>query len=380
MEESKTAVTAKLRRAVDWKIFELSATLISEEASAADLEESRKWFQARHAEEVVEERQCSSICGYPLCNAELKKLSAKAKYRIDYGNKRIYEIEKSSLYCSSVCLERSEFWIRSLDITLPYSRPAAKALLKDQQASAVPTGIDDVLNILNNPSPHSPSRTPSAIDDLPSLPTHAYMGQDGSVQVVFENGVPVPIRPPNPPEGAGPQSPNKTAAAKREGENLADIINTMKDLQVKYQLAPDASSSRPIPPSSLKATPAPPQSTSTDQSTSLPDQATTAQSRKKKTVEWADPSDKKPSTSNVPSMQALRKGAVGLQVVERTDVQPMSVRAIATKKEPSLAYIHRMNYVNTIDKKGGNDGVRGIAMVNEKKDSLGSIEGYQPSW
>ncbi|RYH30285.1 hypothetical protein EON65_05575 [archaeon] len=377
MNESKSSVTANLRRVVDWKLFELSAVLISEESTEIDLEESRKWFQARHAEEVVEERQCAEICGYPLCNKSLKKLSAKAKFRIDYGNKKIYEIEKSALYCSSNCLERSEFWIRSLDITLPYSRPAAKVLLKDEQSSRIPTGIDDVLNVLNNPTPISPNRSQSGTEDLSSLPPHSYMNQDGSVQVKFENGVPVPIKPPTPPDGMrGSHAPPQSPIPKNSDQNIADIINTMKDLQVKYQLAPPAT--KPTQPTSLVPTPSP--SPSPALASILIDQASMEPShnKKKKSVEWTDPFDKKPTTSNLPSIQTLHKGAVGLQVMERTDVQPMSVQAIATKKEPSLAYIHRMNYVGTMKRKGEEE-VRGIAMMNEKKDS-GSIEGYQPKW
>ena len=84
--QSSVAVSEQLRRAVDWKIFEISAHLINPDAHHEHLMESIKWFQPRHAEEVIEERHCGGLCGYPLCGKPIKAASngRAATYRIDY--------------------------------------------------------------------------------------------------------------------------------------------------------------------------------------------------------------------------------------------------------------------------------------------------------
>lgn len=139
-------ISENLKRAVDWKIFELTSALIDEDVDGLDFEESIQWFQPKHAEEVIEERTTEGLCGYPLCSKSLPKSKLnKARYRIDYKEKKIYEIDKSIFYCSVDCLEKCEIWMKHLDMTLPYGRPVVKQLNLENHKKVT---IDDVLDLL----------------------------------------------------------------------------------------------------------------------------------------------------------------------------------------------------------------------------------------
>lgn len=65
-------ISAELCRAVDWKLFEITSCLISDEVTEEDFALSKVWFQERHAQDVVEERFACGLCAYPLCTQPLK--------------------------------------------------------------------------------------------------------------------------------------------------------------------------------------------------------------------------------------------------------------------------------------------------------------------
>lgn len=185
----KVVVSAELRRAVDWKLFELTASLIGDDVDERHFEESKLWFQERNADDVVEERYTAGLCAYPLCSEalptvrRLKKrqspskmktsaagddlkpdesqyeekllLTDDSKYRIDYGGKKIFQVERSKFYCKGACLEAGELWIAQLDGISPYARPISKSLdtqrLK-QLEKENPRNIDDILDMIAAPA------------------------------------------------------------------------------------------------------------------------------------------------------------------------------------------------------------------------------------
>ena len=233
--QTKRIVSEKLRRAVDWKIFELTSLMVDRTVDGLDFEESIAWFQPKHAEDVVEERTTEGLCGYPLCSKDLpaynpvtKQLkNANAKYRIDYKEKKIYEIEKSIYYCCVDCLEKCEIWMRQLDITLPYGRPVAKQLNLEEYTKGT---IEDVLDLLDHNQPESgtvkritedsskalPPRVSTSND--PPLYSHPQIDEHGGVRNVdFIAGKPVilsgketPFPPPAPQRStAAPNKPNE---------------------------------------------------------------------------------------------------------------------------------------------------------------------------
>jgi hypothetical protein len=236
---TKKLVSEELRRAVDWKIFEISSLLIDRNVDNIDFEESTEWFQSRHAEEVIEERVNEKLCGYPLCSNSLSLSPSKGdssqRFRIDYKEKKIYEIEKSMNYCCFDCLEKSELWIKALDITLPYTRPVVKSL-KSSEIEKVT--INDVLDLLEpnslavkpsnavNPLPNPPplpvnnkksnhssnSNDDQSILNPPPLYSHPFVDQHGSVNVDFEYGKPV-AHPPSPKESGPNYPPARPSAA-----------------------------------------------------------------------------------------------------------------------------------------------------------------------
>eukprot|EP01033_Poteriospumella_lacustris_P011633 gene11633-8287_t len=227
-------VAGDLRRAVDWKLFELTSCLISDEVSPEDFEQSKLWFQERHAQDVVEERFTCGMCAYPLCTNPLKTYSkatpfkdrnsssavsptkalvttADTKYRVDYATKQIYHVERSKYYCSDTCLTAGETWIARLDGMAPYARShLTKNLLKQDasfsekrlQSEKIP--IDEVLALLDHSSPTKTktmdvvettapvASTPRVVDGDAPPPAydHAHLTAEGAVRVEVIHGTP----------------------------------------------------------------------------------------------------------------------------------------------------------------------------------------------
>jgi hypothetical protein len=246
---TKKMVSDDLKRAVDWKLFEISSLLIDRHVDGADFEESFQWFQARHAEEVVEERTNEGLCGYPLCKESLSSAKLNhSKYRIDYKDKKIYEVDKSAFYCSSKCLEKTEIWLKNLDMTVPYSRPVVKSLNLEEFKKAT---IEDVLDLLslqeeqeekqtkpqadkqknntkkpNNGStkPLPPPPIPETAENAPPLFSSPYFDENGEIMnLEFQNGKPViaPLRADQKPRSHLPKNNNKIPFQPEQEETTA---------------------------------------------------------------------------------------------------------------------------------------------------------------
>lgn len=140
-----------LYRKAERKLFQLQAALVSPEAAPEEtLRSAQLWFQPRHFEEVVEERAVEGICGYPICGNEVNPCNNdEPKFRINYNEKKVFEVTESRKYCSISCLELSSKFLMSLDGSVPASRPIAQSLLSSAEDMDV-QGIDTILEILSS--------------------------------------------------------------------------------------------------------------------------------------------------------------------------------------------------------------------------------------
>jgi len=75
----------------------------------------REWFRsaafylnASYYNDVVEERGCIDICGYPLCQKEVKKKSQK--YHISTRHNKVFDITERKKFCSNTCFKSSEYY------------------------------------------------------------------------------------------------------------------------------------------------------------------------------------------------------------------------------------------------------------------------------
>lgn len=139
----------KTQQAVNWKIFEVQASLIDEDADSKDLINGRKWLQPRHFLEIIEERTTDGRCGWPLCNNELAHEVPTSpepgqRLRIAYKDKKIYEVGNSELYCCVDCVTKVAEYQVSLSNIAPVARPGADRLV----VKAKGEGVNAVLDIL----------------------------------------------------------------------------------------------------------------------------------------------------------------------------------------------------------------------------------------
>lgn len=185
-------VSEEIRQAVDWKLFELTAALINDEKISEDEqkileEESVSWFQPKHLEEIIEERSCNHICGYPFCynkiekkarrvtkdlyaalrerekqkqnnekqeneekneKIETKVSNVEALYKIDYKEKKIYQIVNSTIYCSPLCIEKTILWMNKLDTRLVYHRSELVSNLMKEKKNKKKENKNDILDII----------------------------------------------------------------------------------------------------------------------------------------------------------------------------------------------------------------------------------------
>lgn len=257
-------VAGDLRRAVDWKLFELTSCLISDEVSPEDFEQSKLWFQERHAQDVVEERFTCGMCAYPLCTNPLKTYhkapsfkdrnsssavsptkslvtTADTKYRVDYATKQIYHVERSKYYCSDTCLTAGETWIARLDGISPYARSQlTKNLLKKDanfsekrlQSEKIP--IEEVLALLDHSSPTK------AKDTVP-LSSSSSTAMD-----VAESTAPVVVSTPRVVDGDAPPPAYDHAHITAEGAVRVQVIHGTPHLQSAALSATDAASEKPL--------------------------------------------------------------------------------------------------------------------------------------
>jgi hypothetical protein len=234
-------INPKLRRAVDWKIFEITARLVASETKSDDFEESKLWFEENHVSDVIEERFISDLCGYPLCNNILNEASKSALYRVDYDNKKIYEIDKSRYYCCSKCLEAVEIWIRQLSPISIYLRPIAKSI---DMTSIPDKNIDDILNVLSSSYsstavlPDLKQTMPEEVNNIqPPMYSHPNISDSGKLCVDIINGQPLLQQhvSTGPSTISNSNSKDENGVRKQNMDvDIDAIFQTMKALQAKY--------------------------------------------------------------------------------------------------------------------------------------------------
>jgi len=106
-----------------------------------------------HYEDIVEERACSKVCGYPLCASPLKKRSQQ-KYHISMKHNKVIDLAVRENFCSLYCYRASKYlegqvpghpiWLRK------NSKPTEIALLEKEKQTAVVTDVGEIAISLSN--------------------------------------------------------------------------------------------------------------------------------------------------------------------------------------------------------------------------------------
>ncbi|RIB18001.1 Rtr1/RPAP2 family-domain-containing protein [Gigaspora rosea] len=83
-----------------------------ETVSLGILRDSAKFILPHHYQEIIEERNASKMCGYPICSKP--KQVIQGQYRISYHERKIYDISELKNYCSTICFASSKFFFTQL--------------------------------------------------------------------------------------------------------------------------------------------------------------------------------------------------------------------------------------------------------------------------
>ncbi|XP_022231719.1 putative RNA polymerase II subunit B1 CTD phosphatase RPAP2 homolog isoform X1 [Drosophila obscura] len=86
--------------------------------------------------DIVDEREISQNCGYPLCSNALENVP-KQKYQISASRNKVYDLTERKKFCSGYCFRASEY-IKAQVPTLPLwlrdrePRPSFQLLPRDK--------------------------------------------------------------------------------------------------------------------------------------------------------------------------------------------------------------------------------------------------------
>jgi len=72
------------------------------------LRTSAFYLNGSYYDDVVEERSCIEVCGYPLCNNKVKK--SNQKYHISTKQNKVFDITERKKFCSNECFKSSQFF------------------------------------------------------------------------------------------------------------------------------------------------------------------------------------------------------------------------------------------------------------------------------
>ncbi|XP_065188200.1 putative RNA polymerase II subunit B1 CTD phosphatase RPAP2 [Sycon ciliatum] len=79
-----------------------------------DLKTKAKYIDRLRYADVLEERsEAQHVCGYPLCNVDLKEVKSQ-RYHISLADKKVYDLTQRRRYCSTECYHASLFYDRQI--------------------------------------------------------------------------------------------------------------------------------------------------------------------------------------------------------------------------------------------------------------------------
>ncbi|CAG8478393.1 2212_t:CDS:10 [Dentiscutata erythropus] len=100
------------------------------------LRDSAKYILPHQYDEIIEERNASKLCGYPICSKPKQEI--QGQFRISYHARKIYDISELKFYCSTICLASSKyFYIQLSDESLHL-----RDLQNWKPVDVIPLGVD----------------------------------------------------------------------------------------------------------------------------------------------------------------------------------------------------------------------------------------------
>ncbi|CAO3608218.1 unnamed protein product [Cunninghamella blakesleeana] len=105
-------LSVQQRQKVQEQAFEWQEQLFSQSSVPIDiLQQAALWLQPQTYDEVIEERNVQSFCGYPLCS---KQPNIQSKYKISLSQRKVFDQSELSNYCSTSCLQKSKYYTMQL--------------------------------------------------------------------------------------------------------------------------------------------------------------------------------------------------------------------------------------------------------------------------
>ncbi|XP_050402043.1 putative RNA polymerase II subunit B1 CTD phosphatase RPAP2 isoform X2 [Patella vulgata] len=152
-EKSKLVDTERNIRnriALEKQAFHIVENLIETGVKEEYLLEIGNLIGLGHYHDVIEERTIVELCGYPLCDNQLKMIP-KQKYHISSKSNKVYDITERKKFCSNQCFKASTFYENQISTSPIWARESERKVeFKLLQPGRGFLGVD----VIGSPDPN----------------------------------------------------------------------------------------------------------------------------------------------------------------------------------------------------------------------------------
>ena len=98
-----------LKKGCEAKALSIVEALLLESVEKEKFREAGMFLNEGYYNDLVDERSCSNLCGYALCNKTLENV-AKQQYHISTKHNKVFDITERKKFCSNLCFKSSNFY------------------------------------------------------------------------------------------------------------------------------------------------------------------------------------------------------------------------------------------------------------------------------
>lgn len=125
ISQEQLLATLRKKQECNSKAQAIVEKFLSTEVKNEDLLTSLKFINQSHFDDIVQERSIEKLCGWVLCNSEIKD-APKQQFKINLTSKKVFDITERKLFCSGNCYKQamylkeqiltSPLWLRDTEV------------------------------------------------------------------------------------------------------------------------------------------------------------------------------------------------------------------------------------------------------------------------